>query len=109
MVLLEEFQVLVNSLAQEKLELLNWQELMELRQKIGENVEVKINEKLSQYEEKIGMKQKFQALGIPTSQVTPNNRSKSSHYSCVTHCLKTTKKSHFCKQSELLRLFLSFL
>ena len=79
MVLLEEFQVLVNSLAQEKLELLNWQELMELRQKIGENVEMKINEKLSQYEEKIGMKQKFQALGIPTSQVTLNNRSKSTH------------------------------
>ena len=71
MVLHEEFQVLVKALKQkkEKIELLSWQELMELRQKVGEDVDVKINEKLSQYEEKIAMKRKFQSLGIPTAQV----------------------------------------
>ena len=71
MVLHEEFQVLVKAFKQkkEKIELLSWQELMELRQKVGEDVDVRINEKLSQYEEKIAMKRKFQSLGIPTAQV----------------------------------------
>ena len=94
MVLHEEFQVLVKALQRkEKIELLTWQELMEFRQKVGEDVDVKINQKLSQFEEKIAMKQKFQSLGIPTAQVALLSAQKKDEYLQIrfasgAHCLK---------------------
>ena len=69
MELLPEFQVLLNLMKHEKCDKLSWQELMELRQKLGEKVDFVTNEKLSGFEEKIEMKNKFLALNIPTAQV----------------------------------------
>ena len=67
--LLPEFQTLLELMKVEKLNELTWQQLMELRQKFAEKLDFHTNEKLSGFEEKIEMKNKFSKLNIPTAQV----------------------------------------
>ena len=67
----EEFQELITKLRnqEENLESSTWEQIMTLRLKANELLSKKQNQKLSQYEEKIFMKNLFDKFSIPTTKV----------------------------------------
>ena len=67
----EEFLELITKLKnqEEKLELSTWEQIMTFRLKANELLSERQNQKLSQYEEKIFMKNLFDKFSIPTTKV----------------------------------------
>ena len=71
MPLQKEFLELITKLKdqEENLELSTWEQIMTFRLKANELLSERQNQKLSQYEEKIFMKNLFDKFSIPTSMV----------------------------------------
>ena len=67
----EEFLELVTKLKNQevKLESSTWEQIMTLRLEANELISERQNQKLSQYEEKIFMKNLFDKFSIPTTKV----------------------------------------
>ena len=67
-----EFSALINELIKRNYidGFKSWQELMSLRVEMNEYVDSQTNEKLSDYEEKIAMKNWFKKCQVPTSEVS---------------------------------------
>ena len=71
MPLQKEFQELITTLKdqEENLELSTWEQIMTFRLEANELLSERQNQKLSQYEEKIFMKNLFDKFSIPTTMV----------------------------------------
>ena len=67
----EEFLELITKLKnqKEKLESSTWEQIMTFRLEANELISERQNQKLSQYEEKIFMKNLFDKFSIPTTKV----------------------------------------
>ena len=65
----KEFQALIKKLDYENVKSSTWEEIMTFRLNANELLTEEQNSKLSQYEEKISMKNLFDEFSIPTTKV----------------------------------------